>query len=288
MQLKFNTLLFNPLLDSSSYYPINNVVINNILDADFRLPQIINKAFIFSCFALSTDGRLCYPDLPSGFAIAKHNWLASDMERYADWWNLSLGRAIADAVIIGSNSLRYENGHYQAYVDISELLDLREQLAKPKQLLHIIVCRDSRQINWQHEALYQNQSLPIVIFTQQLPTTIPDGFVVTERYLSCQHRQIIHDADLDIRKLCAELFSAGIKTILNESPYYHHELQHLQLLDEAWLNTSGVQIGGDLASLGRINTPFDSSYHPHLTILTLQHIGYNFLYARYKISYGSN
>lgn len=288
MQLQFNTLLCNPILDSENYYSIKNQSVDNVLATEFRLPRINDKAFIFSCFALSTDGRLCYPDLPSGFAIAKHNLLASSMERYADWWNLSLGRAIADAVIIGSNSLRYENGHYQAYIDIPELLNLREQLAKPKDLLHVVVCRDSSQIDWTNEAVYKNQQLPIVIFTKQLPEVIPDGFVVTRHYLKNQHRQIIYDEALDIARLCAELFAGGIKTILNESPYYHHELQKLCLLDEAWLNTSGVQIGGETANLGRVNQAFTAQNHPHLTVLTLQNIGYSFLYTRYKISYHSN
>ena len=62
----------------------------------------------------SVDGKLNYPDLKSGFAIAKYNLAATEHERYADWWILQLARSISDAVIIGSNSLNAEPNDYVA------------------------------------------------------------------------------------------------------------------------------------------------------------------------------
>ena len=59
----------------------------------------------------------------------------------------------------------------------------------------------------------------------------------------------------------------------------------LQLLDEAWINQSGVYIGGNTSSLGQFNNSFAVNIHPHYTILTLHNLAYNFVYPRYKISY---
>ena len=98
-------------------------------------------------------------------------------------------------------------------------------------------------------------------------------------------KQIILDNTLDLNKLIQNFIKTGVQTILNESPYYHHHLQQLHLLDEAWINSSGVYIGGDTSSLGQFNNSFAVNTHPHYTILTLHSLGYNFVYPRYKVSY---
>lgn len=285
MQLKFNLLLSNPQLKTDEYVLINNLYLDNVLGLGFYLHKPINKPFVFSCFATSTDGKLCYPDINSGYAIAKGNSKATEVERYADWWNLSLGRAISDAVITGSNSVIAEHGNYNAELSILELKDLRHQLGKSKHLLHIIISRDSNKIDWSNQLLAKDNDLPCVIFSRNIPHNLPSYFIVSDSYQENVIKQVVLSDSMGIGKLIGELFEHGIQTILNESPYYHHHLQELKLLDEAWLNTSGVYIGGNVASLGANNSSFTMSNHPHYTILTLHSLGYNFIYTRYKISY---
>jgi riboflavin biosynthesis pyrimidine reductase len=285
MQIKFKNLIHNPILDSSKYKNNQHYKISETLTYNFNAPIKNSQAFVLSCFATSIDGKLCYPDKQSGFNIAKDNLHATQEERYADWWILSLARSVSDAVIIGSNSLMIENGEYTATIDIDELKGFRKQLNKPEQLLHVIICRDANKIDWSSQHIIQTTSIPIVIFTLNKPQELPSNIQTTERFNNNLQKQLIVLDNLDITKIIDILYSSGIQTILNESPYYHHELLKERLLDELWINTSGVYIGGNVASLGHINSSFTSSTHPHFSILTLDCLGYNFLYARYKITY---
>jgi hypothetical protein len=87
------------------------------------------------------------------------------------------------------------------------------------------------------------------------------------------------------KKLISNLKQIGFNIILNESPYFHHELLQLKLLNELWLNYSGSYIGGNLIGLGNSQAPFTSKNHPDCEILTLHSLGYNFIYTRQKILY---
>lgn len=287
MLSKFKLLINNPILNTQNYTSVKSDYLYQCLSSHLYLPTMINHPFIFSCFALSIDGKLNYPDLKSGFAIAKHNLAASEHERYADWWILQLARSISDAVIIGSNSLNAEKNDYSAQINIPELEQLRTELNKPKDLLHIIISRNCNKIDFTNELLCQDNDIPLIIFTQQAPELLPQGFILSSiKELNLTNKkQIILDNSLDLSKLIQKLYQNGIQTILNESPYYHHRLQQLQLLDEAWINQSGVYIGGNTSSLGQFNSSFAVNTHPHYTILTLHNLGYNFVYPRYKISY---
>lgn len=286
MTFKFNLLLANDAeLASTRYQNINEQYLTQTLQHDLALPICNNKPFVFSCFALSVDGRLCYPDLTSGFAIAKFNDKATEMERFADWWILSLGRAISDAVIIGSNSLRHEHGNFAAQLDIPELISLRKKMQKPESLLHIVVVRDAAKIDWLNEAVLNDESIRLLIYCEKLPDELQAKLTISQSYQPHETKQIIQVANLALDTLLTDLYTKGIKTVLNESPYYHHQLQELGVLDEAWLNTSAVYIGGNVASLGSNNQSFTAKQHPHYSILTLHSIGYSFLYTRYKINY---
>lgn len=287
MPPNFNLLIYNQILIDKTYVQLESVYLTQCLKYTFALPLTAAKPFIFSCFVLSVDGKLCFPDLTSGFAIAKHNWVAKTAERDADWWSLLLARCISDALIIGSHSLNLEQHTFQAHINIPELQHLRKSLGKPKHLLHIILTRDIRQINLTQELLTQNNKIPLIIYTMHPPKSMPAHFKLVDlaQLNLTQLKQIVISQTLDIKKLIAKLYQLGINTILNESPFYHHQLQQLELLNEAWLNTSGIYIGGSISSLGQQQDSFKYTNHPHYTILTLHTLGCNFLYTRYQISY---
>lgn len=294
--VKFKLLVKHPELSSLAFKDIKSDYLEQVLGIPLKLPNSSKQAFIFSCFATSVDGRLCYPDLRSGFAIAKNNLKASNEEQFADWWNLTLGRTISDAVIVGSNSLLYEDNSYYVDINIAELKQVRKSLNKPEHLLHIVITRDINKINFSKEILCQDNDLPVLIYCLGKPQQQIDNFTIKHiddlaNNTSLDNpntllKQIIYsDNQLDIKLLINKLYQTGIKTILNESPFYHHELQKLEMLNEAWLNTSGVYIGGNVASLGQNNSSFLANNHPHYSILTLHTLGYNFIYSRYKIDY---
>jgi len=288
MNPEFNLLILNPILNTDNYHRISSDYITHSLQTPLYLPVCDASPFVFSCFALSIDGKLCYPDLLSGYSIAGKNNLATEEERYADYWNLMLGRSISDAVIIGRNSLMNECFKYQANIDHDELIHFRKTLNKGKDLLHIIITQDISKLDLKQEIIFQDLDIPVIIYAGKKPEKIYPGFVtrnISEINLN-DTKQIVYEQDfLNISLLTNKLFSLGIKTILNESPFLHHILQDQKLLNEAWLNTSGVYIGGNITSLGQSQPPFNSTKHPHYTILSLHHIANNFLYTRYKIGY---
>lgn len=283
-ELKFNLLIDN-LSNQYGYQSVENNNLHAILGCNLYLPIIYGRPFILSCFATSIDGRLCYPDATSGFTIAKYNNQAIPMERYADWWNLSLGRAISDAVIIGSNSILGEHGKYVANIDVTELCEFRKNMGKSKELLHIIITRDANKISWINEEIVKNLDIPLIIFCSNAPDNLPESIILSDEFNPNINKQLIVSETLNLTTLIDDLYKKGVRTILNESPYYHHYLQEHKLLDEAWLNTSGVYIGGDIVTLGGQNQAFTALYHPHYNILTLHHVAHNFLYTRYKITY---
>lgn len=287
---KFKLLIKNPILDSYTKFSFKDNYINNILDYNFAIPKLENRPFIFSCYALSIDGKLYYPDVKSGFLIAKSNYHASEIERYADWFILMLARTISDAVIVGTNSLNYETEDCFTDVLDTKLYEIRVKYINSKQPATFVFCRDLTNINFESK-LFSDNSHQIVIccINNQINLArLPNAYKqinltdwTQKEQLNLKNLILVDNWDMFILKLN----KVGFNIILNESPYFHHKLLQLRLLDEIWLNYSGSYIGGNLNGLGRDQNPFNSKDHPDCEILTLHSLGYNFLYTRQKILY---
>ena len=160
-------LLHNPILNKYQLR-IESAYLTESMGQTLTLPEVEQLPFLFSCFALSLDGKLCYPDNRSGFSIAKSNYRATRAEQEADWWFLMLARSISDALIIGSNSLNLEHGDYLPDINIPELSAIRD--GRP--LWTIVICRnlvnlDFKQILFRCFARYPDvfiQSAPLMSY----------------------------------------------------------------------------------------------------------------------------
>ncbi len=287
MNTSLNLLIRNTILDN--YIPIKDDYITYILGTELRLPEISsNLPFLFSCFALSIDGKLCYPDNQSGFSIINSNHHATIIERKADWWFLMLSRSICDALIVGSTSLNRElKNDYIPIVDIEELIKARKKYKSNTRLWTIVIVRDLSNINF-NQRLFNDPEFPVLIcyFNSK----------VTESRLGYTHHKIsqltsqkqlgiknLIAIDTDYSSMLKKFKQLGFNIILNESPNLHHIFLEHKLLDEIWLNYSMSYIGGITTSLGDKQKAFSSSNHPDTQILTLHHLGYNFLYSRQKV-----
>lgn len=287
---KFKLLLKNPLLDNADYLSLKNDYLRSILDYDFCIPKIEHKSFIFSCFALSVDGQLSYADAKSGYNIARCNQYATLSEKNADLFLLILAITIADAIIIGTNSLRHEHGTFLPNITHAQLQKIRYKHNKSENLTAFVICRDLTNIDLA-DKLFSDDLHQVVICClnnqvdmSRLPSTYAKLNLATWADKQClKLKNIVLISTL--AELFAKLHTIGFKVILNESPYFHHKLLQLKLLDEVWLNYSGSYIGGNLSSLGRGQNPFSSSNHPECELLTLHSMGYNFIYTRQKILY---
>lgn len=283
--MHFNYRLFKPL--------INNLNNNDYDDYKFdisygiKLPKLKpDLPFIFSCFALSIDGKLCYPDNKSGFTIAKFNQNATDTEKYADWWTLNLARSISDAIIIGTNSLKLEHGEYIPVITETILKQSRVINNLHQIPTTIVMCRDLNNINFD-DLVLKSDEYPVIILCDQINHDIPHSFIIntTDNIQNISNKQILINNGYNLNQIFKKLYQLGFKRILNESPYYHHQLLKEQLLDEFWLNYSLVYIGGNITTLGQNQDSFTSHNHPEFKLLLLEHIDSNFLFTRQKVIY---
>jgi len=287
---KLKLLLKNPILDSYKHLLLNDGYITETLGYTLAIPNIQNKPFIFSCFALSVDGKLYYPDVKSGFNIASCNYHSTEKERKADLFILMLARAMSDALIVGTNSLRNEFGNFLPDIADSNLRNIRYNRTGSLAPTTFVICRDLSNINFS-DKMFSNDSHQVVICCINSHVDL-DVLPNTYAQLDFNNWMIKEDLKLKNILICSTLdelilkmHKVGFNIILNESPYFHHQLLQLKLLDEIWLNYSGSYIGGNLYGLGGTQQPFDSKSHPDCELLTLHTVGYNFIYTRQKILY---
>ncbi|MCC2624402.1 MAG: hypothetical protein K0R14_275 [Burkholderiales bacterium] len=287
---KFKLLLKNPILDTYSHVLLEEDYISKTIGYKLAIPDVKNKPFVFSCFASSIDGKLYYPDNKTGFSIAKSNSHAIKEERKADIFILMLGRSIADAVIVGTNSLNNEKGNFLPDITNSELKNIRYKYTGSNSLTTFIICRDLSNINFTDKLLSNNSNQVVIccinnhVDQDKIPDTYAQlNFATLKNRKDLKLKNILRCDTLD--HFIAKMHEIGFNIILNESPYCHHKLLKSKLLDEIWLNYSGSYIGGTGSCLGSTLTPFESNNHPDCELLTLHTLGYNFIYTRQRILY---
>ena len=288
--MSFKLLLKNPIVDSYTYLPLQSQSIVDHIGMEVKLPNKMELPFLFSCFALSIDGKLCYPDKPSGFNIASSNHHASIAEKKADLWSLMLARSISDALIIGSNSLSMEHGEYTPEISIAKLNKARQDKKLPKHVWTIVMAHSLDNLDFK-QVLFSNSDFPVMVccYNGTPSSKIPDSYSLYKLSELKSREQLqqknIVIIDTDYLMMYKTFKQLGFNVILNESPYTHHRLLEQQLLDEVWLNYSASYIGGSITSLGDKQSSFNSKAHPDTEILTLHHIDYHFLYSRQRILY---
>ncbi len=290
--IKLNLLLKNPILEQYTKEVVVSDIINNFLGMSLKLPQKHNALpFIFSCFALSLDGKLCYPDLDSGFTISQFAHLASAAEKTADWYSLMLARTISDAVIVGANSLRIEGGKYTPEIFIPELLNSRVANGLPAIPWCIVVCRDINKLDFT-SPLFTNQKYPLIIAVNSMeitPISTKNNFQTLKlselnNMSQLANKNILY-LDDNLTDFVLHLRRIGFTCILNESPMFNHKLLEHKLLDELWINYAGSYIGGDVIGLGVSQQSFTTNSNIGFEMLTLHHIAYSFLYTRQRVVY---
>lgn len=296
MLIKLNLLLSNPIIQTYSHAPLNSQILNECLGLNLTIPNIVDIPFLFSCFALSIDGKLCYRNNPSGFSIASSNHHATDTERKADLQTLMIARSMSNAVILGSDSLHSEKKTYISEITIPELSNLRtSNKSLSKNLWNILICRNLGKIDGSY-SLFNDTKTPLIICCFNQVNSIPDNlsnldnfdiFKVLKLSNLDSIKQLglknILEVDVGTKKMFQIFKQIGFNIILNESPFFHHLLLEKKLLHEIWLNYACSYIGGNINSLGYKQSSFSTTNHPDTEILTLHHLNYNFLYSRQRV-----
>lgn len=280
---------------------------NNTLVQDKKIEQIYgnfsfpdlpkNRSYTFGSFVQSIDGKIAYPESPDGTLVAKGN-LKDSGGALADYWILNMLRSVSDAVLMGDRTIAREP-ELTGHVFDSDLEKSRINAGKPAVPLHIIVSGDGSGFPLNHQ-IVENPDIPLIIVStvqghklliEKLNQNFTDlnsspGIALPENIKGIL--AMGRDREINLQGLLEYLKTFGINTMLIESPTFLVSLMGEELLDELYLNTSSVFIGGEAMSLGKQMESFSFGSHPHCKVISIHSHSDYFFYTRYRMEYNEN
>ena len=275
--------------DSFSYPKIEEVY------GDFSFPPLPkDRTYTLGSFVQSIDGKIAFPESPDGTLVARGNLRDRD-GALADYWILNMLRSVCDAVLMGDRTIEKEpdlTGH----VYDSELEGSRIKAGKPAIPLHVIVSGDGSGFPINH-MIVRNPVIPVLIVTTEegkksLTKRLDSRFIDLNNSpgvsLTDEIKGIVSIGKagrINLPELLGFLKPLGVDTMLIESPTFLVSLMQEALLDELYLNTSTVFIGGGALSLGSRMDSFTLDSHPHCRIISIHSHSDYFFYTRYRMEY---
>lgn len=273
---------------------------------DFLFPPLaMDRPYLYASYVMSIDGKIAFSDDERGPLIAKNNYL-DPLGATADFWVLNLLRASCDAIIIGAGTLSKEPDYSGSTYDPT-LLEARKEAKKPLAPWTVVVSRRGKDIPFKNP-VFNNPDIPILI------ATTPAGLEAVKKdidrpwYLLSQGDEALDEGQIksrleahqgqvailvtggqgqmDDERLLQILRLMGIKKALVESPAYTHHLMEKHLLDEVFINTSCLFVGGKASSIGMNSPSFKSTDHPHARLVSMHTHDAHFFYVRYQMIYG--
>lgn len=267
-------------------------------------PPPESRPLAYASYVMSVDGKIAFEDNEVGPLVAKNNRLDPDGAT-ADFWMLNLLRACCDGIIIGSGTLTKEPTYSGSAYD-PDLLDARRAAGMPKAPWTVIVTRTGRGIPYGN-AVFSCGEIPFVVATS------PEGLAGFEQEAPAPYYRLpLADSALgraEITRLVADnpgkmalvvtgsgsqtnpaqlmavLRAMGMRRVLVESPSYCHILMGAGLLDEMFITTSCLFVGGGATGIGTMGQAFTSQSHPHCQVLSIHMHSPHFIYTRYKMKY---
>lgn len=268
------------------------------------VPQ--DRPITYASYVMSVDGKIAFQDNEVGPLIAKTNRFDPD-GAFADFWVLNLLRAACDGIVIGSGTLIKEPDYSGSAYD-PDLLDARLENGKPAAPWTVIVTTTGKNIPFANP-VFRCEEIPILINTspegfKNLEAEIPGEYYLVPLESSALQNETIAGLiaenhgkiavavtgegwDTDAQELLKILRAMGMEKVLVESPTYCHHLMRKALLDEMFLNTSCVFVGGQATGIGTLGSSFQSTDHPHSEILSIHMHSPHFIYTRHKMLYGA-
>ncbi len=261
----------------------------------FSFPELPkNRTYTLGSFVQSIDGKIAFPESPDGTLVAKAN--AKDPNgALADYWVLNLLRTVSDAVLMGSKTILREP-ELTGHIFDPDLVESRIKADKPAVPLHIIVTGSGNNFPVNHKIL-KDKNIPVLIVTTEQGKNILEksldsnfidlnnskGFCLTDNIKAVI--SIGKNRSIDLPELLTFLKKYGIDTIMIESPQFLVSLMQEGLLDELYLNTSSIFIGGEALSVGQNMPSFTFKNHPSGRVISIHTHSDYFFYIRYRMEY---
>lgn len=252
-----------------------------------------DRPYTFGCMVLSGDGKMAFPDNQEGHLISHENRF-DPTGALTDFWIMNVCRTYADAVILGCNTLQIRmHKKWFAEVRDPELIEARRNLLQKKtdHPWSIIASADGTDVPLEHVILDMKPAVGILTSlsgAEYLAKNLKRkcALVAAGEPLNAGHDYIkivaAGEETVDTKQALRILRQGGLNYLSIEAPGYIWHLMQEKMLDEFFLNYSGVYVGGEF-TLGR-NVAFSTGHHPHGALLML---GYHrgFIYTRQKLIY---
>ncbi len=268
-------------------------------------PKPEGRPLTYASYVMSIDGKIAFEDDEVGPLIAKNNYLDPD-GAFADFWVLNMLRAYCDGIIIGSGTMIKEPEYSGSAYD-PDLLAARKAAGKPAAPWTVIVTRSGRDIPYGNQ-VFSCREIPFLVATspegyKNLLKEIPREHILLPAADSTGGREEIsrlirenpgkimvtvsgEDSSMEAEALMKVLEAMGMEKVLVESPAYCHHLMGQGLLDEIFINTSCVFVGGQATGIGTSASSFSSLEHPHCQVVSMHLHKASFIYTRYRFGYG--
>ena len=293
-QMKLTCLYKNPKLSNHDF-----VFRSRKYQEVYGLPLVFAKSrlrrpYLYNSVVTTVDGKVAFPDAPEGPFISSKNRYAQQGAN-TDWWTLNALRASADAIMFGANTLAAEKdatGHvYDSY-----LIDDRMYNGMNPVPINIIPSLSGLDIPYDHKE-FTCGLIPIIIYTtlegsEIASKSLPDFTVIDLRnknYSTSRKENLILicgvNNRIDHEAAMKFLYRIGIRRLLIESPTMTHIFIKEKLMDELFINTSGIYLGGQALSIGTNQKSFTTKDFPCTELLTLHMHSPHFLFSRYRLIY---
>lgn len=256
-------------------------------------------------YVMSVDGKIAFEDNEVGPMIAKTNHLDKDGAT-ADFWVLNLLRANCDGIIIGSGTMIKEPDYSGSAYD-PDLLQARIDNGKSVAPWTVIVTTTGKNIPFGNP-VFSQEEIPMLVATSEegiknlkqeitkeyyelpLVKTEEDKKKIKELIAENEGKIAVlvtgEGKNTDAAEMLKVLRAMGMEKVLVESPTYCHHMMREGLLDEIFINTSCIFVGGQATGIGTSSKSFPSTDHPHSEIVTMHMHSPHFIYTRYKMLYG--
>ena len=259
-----------------------------------------HRPYIFGSLVLTLDGKLGFEKGEKSTLISKGN--VFDPEGgLADLWIVNMLRTYCDGIVFGGKTLNVEDNITGHIYDGELQKDRINTLNKPNKIpWNIVLSRSGSNIPLDHK-IFNIKEIPSCIITskkgyENIKNKIPRGYMLINcdedlnniyNKLSLRRDEILvllsEDNSIDTLQVLNVLKIMGIENLLIESPTYMYSLMDEGLLDETFINYSGIYGGGNL-SVGN-DFPFKVDRYPGGEILSIHIHSPYFLYNRVKLKY---
>lgn len=302
--MKLNEIYFNKnislLNEGVVLSQVRDVFGRDLMFGDF----LEERPYTYNSLVTSIDGKIAFLDSPQGPLIAKTNKYAG-IGSTVDYWILNLLRGSADAILCGTQSISKEvNTGGTGHCYDANITEYRIENGMSNIPWRIVVTLDGSDIPFE-AAQFTHPEMPSFFYTTEYGidnirlnsrkdivvlgpfSSIDDVEIANFVYDSTKSYVIVTSSEKAFNNEIGLkiLKKIGVNKLLIESPTVTHIFMQEKILDELFINQSGIYVGGSAISIGQNCNAFTSNYHPHTELISIYMHSPHFIYSRYRLNY---